>query len=417
MTLRKKLLLSFSIINICLLIVAGLGIGSLVKTNNAYEEILEQRVDNLIHMHQLNEFVAEEQKAARGYFLYNDKAYMDEFNKMTTEYEKVTKTILGNVKNGEIEEKIKTLDSLNTQYNEQLTKAAQAKANGTMTPEQALAEVKKAGEIGVEFAETADETLTLQEQLVQKDRDQVTKSSKTTLIIIIIITVLASLIAIVIAIMTSRSITLPMIRLRESAEQTASGDLTSADLEATTKDEVADLVHAFNRMKQNLRNVLTNIKSMSQQVAAATSQMATNGEETTKASNEIAEQIQGIAENAEQSSYTTKEAASAMEEMAIAVQRIAENTSEISDLSADTARESTDGKEAVESAIDQMKSIQDTVGKLAQVISHLNERSSQIGEITEVISAIAAQTNLLSLNAAIEAARAGEQGKGFAVVA
>ncbi len=64
-----------------------------------------------------------------------------------------------------------------------------------------------------------------------------------------------------------------------------------------------------------------------------------------------------------------------------------------------------------------MQAINRSVSQSAEVVSKLGESSKQIGEIVDVISGIAGQTNLLALNAAIEAARAGEQGRGFAVVA
>lgn len=107
----------------------------------------------------------------------------------------------------------------------------------------------------------------------------------------------------------------------------------------------------------------------------------------------------------------------AMEESSISLQRVAESSATVSESSIDVLRRAEEGNQMIKQTIQQMNTIGGSVQKSSSVIQDLAESSKEIGEIVEVISTIANQTNLLSLNAAIEAARAGEHGKGFAVVA
>lgn len=103
--------------------------------------------------------------------------------------------------------------------------------------------------------------------------------------------------------------------------------------------------------------------------------------------------------------------------MAGEVKRITDAAISVTHTSQQASERSLEGNKAIQTAINQMNSINHTVEELSEVVEGLGQRSTQIGNIIEVITGIAEQTNLLALNAAIEAARAGEHGRGFAVVA
>ncbi|HEB67352.1 MAG TPA: hypothetical protein ENI93_05345 [Gammaproteobacteria bacterium] len=125
-----------------------------------------------------------------------------------------------------------------------------------------------------------------------------------------------------------------------------------------------------------------------------------------KAENSIARQQQ-----------ETEQVATAMNEMTATVEEVARNAAEASGAAHTALEASTEGLDIARVARQDIEVLVDNVGNASQVISQLEEESSNIGVVLDVIKGIAEQTNLLALNAAIEAARAGEQGRGFAVVA
>ncbi|MED5523462.1 MAG: methyl-accepting chemotaxis protein [Pseudomonadota bacterium] len=98
-------------------------------------------------------------------------------------------------------------------------------------------------------------------------------------------------------------------------------------------------------------------------------------------------------------------------------QQEAEQASQAFDISVETEQMAVKGTGIIQEAAAQMQHIAARLGQSSQSLGELGQQSRQITSIIETIGDIAAQTNLLALNAAIEAARAGEQGRGFAVVA
>ena len=109
--------------------------------------------------------------------------------------------------------------------------------------------------------------------------------------------------------------------------------------------------------------------------------------------------------------------ATATEEMSSTAKEIAKNAQAAAGEAADTVKKTKEGSAALEELVLRMEQVELAVKTMGESINQFVTRTQKIVELTDKVKEIAAQTNLLSLNAAIEAARAGEHGRGFAVVA
>ncbi len=183
------------------------------------------------------------------------------------------------------------------------------------------------------------------------------------------------------------------------------------------KDEIGDAHHSLHIMQESISNMIKNIqgtaevisentsnlKTVSQQMASASENIAFSVQETSKGT---ASQATGLS-NMNQIIYGFGER---IDNIVISIEDIDSNTREINHMSIA-------GNDNMKRLIDSNNIVSDAFSDFSAKISGLNDNISRITDITNVINGIAEQTNLLSLNAAIEAVRAGEFGKGFAVVA
>ncbi|KGY09573.1 methyl-accepting chemotaxis protein [Vibrio sinaloensis] len=136
---------------------------------------------------------------------------------------------------------------------------------------------------------------------------------------------------------------------------------------------------------------------------------------------QISEAIQGITQRnitmANQQNQEMEMAATAMEEMTAALSNVAQSTNMAEEYAGSAEKEASTSKQVFDKTTSEFGQLEGEFLNTAEIIQQLAEESNNVGNVLDVIKAIAEQTNLLALNAAIEAARAGEQGRGFAVVA
>lgn len=229
--------------------------------------------------------------------------------------------------------------------------------------------------------------------------------------------ILSLVIAMALGYLISRMISEPLRVVVNRMEELAQGNLAVEPVRYVTRDEVGKLGLAFNGLVNNFRSLIEQVKVAGEQVAASSEELSASAEQSAHASEQAIESVQQIASASEVQTQRTQESVRVMEEMSIAIQRIADTSSSVSETSAQAAVEAEQGNAHIQKAVSQMDSISLSVNRAAELVQLLGVRSEAIGQIVDVITGIASQTNLLALNAAIEAARAGEHGRGFAVVA
>jgi methyl-accepting chemotaxis protein len=154
-----------------------------------------------------------------------------------------------------------------------------------------------------------------------------------------------------------------------------------------------------------------------QQVARGNIQQTESVNRTVSSVGQMAQVMEGVAKGAQEQSRSVERAAAMTAQISDSIRAVAGHAQEVSRDSEAAASAAREGAKTVLQTVQGMQTIKSKVGLSAQRVQEMGARSEQIGAIVETIEEIAAQTNLLALNAAIEAARAGEQGKGFAVVA
>lgn len=214
----------------------------------------------------------------------------------------------------------------------------------------------------------------------------------------------------------TRRISRRLGKITEVMNAAGNGDFTK-NIDVDSNDEIGKLIASFTTMKNNLKNLIDDVITTSNEVASSSQVLTANSDQTSKATEQITEAIQEVTFGTEKQVESAQVASEIVEEISTGMNQITTNIQNVTDAAVETNNAAIQGNQVVVKAVEQMNLINKKTEESSQVVHHLSDKSNEINEIIGLITAVADQTNLLALNAAIEAARAGEQGKGFAVVA
>ena len=194
------------------------------------------------------------------------------------------------------------------------------------------------------------------------------------------------------------------------------GDFRMEERRVERRDEFGVMADEMEGMRTSLNALMKKISTSAEQLAASPEELTATSTQSAQSTMQVAQSAAGVSVSVEKQQTAVGNSNASVAKVRTSVGSIREKSVQVAEHSAAVAARAAAGSEAIDASVSQMKSVETTVNASAKLVDKLGERSVEIGEIVETISAIADQTNLLALNAAIEAARAGEHGRGFTVV-
>lgn len=246
------------------------------------------------------------------------------------------------------------------------------------------------------------------------DRYITSKTSAIAVVAIIVTLISGSLIFVIIS-----RIVKAIVGAKNAVNALSTGDLTYEVPLSIQKrrDEVGDMGRSVKQCTEELHKIVTNIQNFSNQVLSSGDMLKSMAGQSNQNATDITSAVEDISKGAISQAQDIETATQNVSDMGEVIQKIVDQINSLNETSSDMRQAGLHASEILNELSLSNDQTVEAVMKVAHNVEATDESVKRISEAVDLISSVASQTNLLSLNASIEAARAGEAGKGFAVVA